>query len=143
MRINTKDKQLLELLSANSREPVAELARKLQLSRSTVKSRIERLEKTGVINGYTIRFSEEYSEGQIQAHVMISSSPKKSPQIVRDLRKMPVIKSLFAVNGLYDLLAVISAQSTRALDQALDQIGEMDGIEKTVSSIILSTKFKR
>lgn len=143
MIIDDKDRALLELLSANSRESVAELARQLKLSRSTVKDRIERLETRGVITGYTVRFSEEYAVGQIQAHVMISSDPKLASQIVRNLRQIAAVKSLYAVNGIYDMIAVLSAESTRSLDQTLDRIGDMEGIEKTVSSIILSTKFER
>lgn len=143
MIIDSKDKALLELLSANSRESTAELARKMKLSRSTVKDRIERLELRGVIKGYTIRFSEEYSLGQIQAHVTISSHPKYATEIVKTLRRMNAVKSLYAVNGIYDMIAVLSVESTQSLDLALDEIGGINGIEKTVSSIILSTKFEK
>ena len=143
MLIDPKDKELLALLRANGRETTAELARKLKLSRSTVKDRIERLQKRNIITGFTVRFSEQYAEGQIQAHVMISSDPKKTAQITRVLRQMPTLISLYAVNGVYDMIAIISTDSTHALDQTLDKIGQISGIEKTVSSIILSTKFER
>lgn len=143
MLIDHQDKALLSLLRANSRESVAELARKLNLSRTTVKDRIERLEKRGIITGYTVRFSEAYAEGQIQAHVLISSDPKQAAQIVRKLRQLPEINALHAVNGVYDMIAEVNADSTRELDKVLDQIGGTEGIGKTVSSIILSTKFER
>ena len=61
MIIEGKDRALIDLLRANSRESVSELARQLGLSRSTVKDRIARLEKSGVITGYTVRFSEGYT----------------------------------------------------------------------------------
>ena len=141
--LDSNDKQLLALLSANSRESTAELARKLGLSRSTVKDRMQRLEKKGVISGYTIRYSEDYASGQIRAQVMISYEPKLATQIVRQLRQLSTIKAVYAVNGIYDMIALVSADSTLDLDQTLDQIGDIDGIEKTVSSIILSTKFER
>ena len=142
MILDDKDKELLGYLSANSRESTAELSRKLQLSRSTVKDRIERLQRRGVITGFTVRFSEEFSEGQIKAHVMISTDPKKSAEVVRALRKLANLKSLYAVNGIYDMIAVISAESTKSLDETLDLIGGTSGVEKTVSSII-STKIER
>ena len=141
--LDDKDKALLALLSANSRESTAELARRLGLSRSTVKDRIERLEKHGIITGYTVRYSEAYNTGQIRAQVMISYDPKQANQIVRHLRQLPAIKAVYAVNGIYDIIAHVSADSTGDLDHTLDQIGEIDGIDKTVSSIILSTKFER
>lgn len=143
MIIDGKDKELIALLSTNSRESTANLARKLGMSRTTVTNRIERLEKRGIIKGYTVQFSEDYERGQIQAHVMISSDPKMSAKIVRALKKIPAIRGLHAVNGVYEMLALVSAESTQHLDEVLDQIGNTDGISKTTSSIILSTKFAR
>lgn len=143
MIIDDNDRALLNLLSDNSRESIAELARKLHLSRSTVKDRIERLERRGVITGYTVRFSDDFTEGQIKAHVMMSTDPKQSAEVVRALRKINNLKSLYAVNGIYDMIAIISAESTKSLDETLDQIGDTSGVEKTVSSIILSTKIER
>lgn len=137
------DKSLLSLLQANARASTSELARKLQLSRSTVKDRIDRLEQRGVIKGYGVKLSETYGEGQITAHVMINVDPKLSTQVVRQLRNINAIKALYAVNGIHDLIAVTSTESTQALDRALDNIGDVEGIEKTVSSIVLSTKFER
>ena len=143
MIIDGKDKELIALLCTNSRESTANLARKLGMSRTTVTSRIERLEKRGVITGYTVQFSEDYERGRIQAQVMISSNPKSSAHIVRTLKKIPAIQALHAVNGSYEMLALISAESTQHLDQVLDLVGNIDGISKTISSIILSTKFSR
>ena len=137
------DKTLLALLQSNARASTAELARTLQLSRSTVKDRIERLERRGVIKGYGVKLSDADGEGQITAHVMINVDPKLSGQVVRQLGKINAIKALYAVNGIHDLLAVTTTDSTQALDKALDEIGDIEGIEKTVSSIVLSTKFER
>lgn len=143
MMLDDKDKELLNLLSANCRESIAALARKLKLSRSTVKDRIERLERRDVIKGYTLRLSEDFAAKQIQAQVMITSEPKLNAQIVRDLKQMQTVKALYAVNGIYDMIAMLSTDSTKSLDQTLDRIGAMEGVVKTVSSIILSTKFER
>jgi len=143
MIIDGKDKELIALLSANSRESTSNLARMLGMSRTTVTNRVERLEKRGIITGYTVEFSEEYERGQIQAHVMVSSDPKSASQIVRSLRRIPAVRALHAVNGLYEMVAIVSAESTQHLDEVLDQIGNTKGINKTTSSIILSTKFSR
>ena len=143
MTTDATESALIALLSANGRESTSELARKLNLSRSTVKDRISRLEKRGVIMGYTVRLSEEYAQRQILAHVTISSDPKQSTQIVRTLQQIRAVKSLHAANGIYDMIAMVSAESINLLDQTLDQIGHMVGVEKTLSSIVLSTKIER
>lgn len=143
MAFDAIDEALIALLSANARESTAELARKLNLSRSTVKDRVSRLERQGVIQGYGVKLAESYGEGHISAHVTIDVEPRASAQIVRQLGKIPAVKALYAVNGVHDLIAIIRTASTQALDQALDQIGAIDGIVRTVSSIVLSTKFER
>ncbi|MCH2189580.1 MAG: Lrp/AsnC family transcriptional regulator [Gammaproteobacteria bacterium] len=143
MLVDDKDKELIDLLQKNSRESTAKLARVLNLSRTTVSSRIERLEKKGIIQGYTVKFSPDYELTQVRAHVMISSDPKHSANIVTKLRNIGAVKALHAVNGVYEMLALISAESTESLDSVLDEIGNTEGINKTTSSIILSTKFNR
>ncbi len=143
MILDGKDKELLALLSANSRESTANLARRLGMSRTTITSRIERLEKRGIIQGYTVHLSEAYERSQILAHVMISANPKSNTHIVRCLKKNPAVRALHAVNGVYEMMAEVSAESTQHLDQVLDDIGNTEGINKTTSSIVLSTKFSR
>ena len=61
MQLSDKDRELLSLLSENARMPVAELARRLDLSRTTVQARLERLEGQGVIAGYQVRLSDALS----------------------------------------------------------------------------------
>ena len=141
--LSPNDRRLLNLLSANAREGVSALARKLGLARSTVQERMSRLERQGVIAGYTIRLGRETAERQIAAHVMLSIDPKQSDRIVAELKRMPELRSLSAVSGAYDLIAVIAAETTKRIDELLDAIGKIPGIARTTSSIILSTKFER
>lgn len=141
--LSPTDLKLLTLLKANAREPVASLARKLDLARSTVQERIDRLEKSGVIAGYTIRTSIDYSDRQILAHVMISVDPKMSASVSSDLKKMPEVKSLAAISGTFDLMAELAAETTSRIDAVLDAIGHLKGVQKTMSSIVLSVKFER
>lgn len=141
--LSPTDLKLLTLLKANAREPVASLARKLDLARSTVQERIDRLEKSGVIAGYTIRASIDYSDRQILAHVMISVDPKMSASVSSDLKKMPEVKSLAAISGTFDLMAELAAETTSRIDAVLDAIGHLKGVQKTMSSIVLSVKFER
>lgn len=137
------DKKLIALLQANGREPTSALARKLGLSRSTVQDRMTRLEEDHIIGGYTIRFNEDYDRRRIRAHVMIAISPKLSDRITHALKQMLAVKALYAVSGQHDLIAVLEADTTNEIDKALDEIGRIPGIEKTMTSIVLSTKLER
>ena len=137
------DVKLIALLRANAREPLASLARKLSLARSTVQDRLRRLEKDGVIGGYAVRLTPEHAQRRIFAHVMISADPKAAAQLVGELKKMPEIYKLAAISGTYDLMAEIGAESTERIDAILDAIGHLKGVQRTMSSIVLSVKFER
>jgi DNA-binding Lrp family transcriptional regulator len=137
------DSKLVALLKANAREPTASLARKLGLARSTVQERIAKLEKNGTIEGYTVRLSEVRETRRLRAIVMISADAKHADRVGAELKKMHEVRSLYAVSGAYDMIAVVETETTARMDAALDRIGRASGVARTVSSIVLSEKFVR
>lgn len=140
--MDSTDQQLINLLKHNGRETTTALAQKLGLSRSTVQDRISRLEDRGIIAGYTIRFNAKYDKYKITAHVLMVLNPKFATQILQNLKKIPLIKSIYAVSGIYDMIVLVKADTTEEIDQTLDEIGRMEGVKKTTSSIVLSTKLE-
>jgi DNA-binding Lrp family transcriptional regulator len=86
MQLDDTDTRLIAKLRENARAPVAELARALDLSRTTVQSRLERLERSGVITGYTVRLSDAHERGQIHAYVMLTVAPKQAPAVIAAAR---------------------------------------------------------
>jgi DNA-binding Lrp family transcriptional regulator len=141
--LDATDIALLALLRDDARTPAAELARKLQLSRTTVQSRIERLERRRVIAGYTVVVPDALEAGLVRAHVLITLAPKRSGAIEVALRKIPEVRVLHSVSGPFDLIAIVAAASIGELDGLIDRIGGLDGVERTTSAIVLSTRIQR
>ncbi len=141
--LSDADQALLSLLRDNARASTAELARRLGVSRTTVQSRIERLEQHGVIAGYGVRLSSDYEQGQVRAHVLLTVTPKLADKVVRSLRALAPVRTLHSVSGNFDMIVIVEASSIRELDLLLDQIGALDGVERTSSSIVLSTRIDR
>jgi DNA-binding Lrp family transcriptional regulator len=137
------DSRLIDLLKANAREPVASLARKLDLARSTVQERIARLEREGVIKGYTLLLSEEAESKRLRAVVMMAADPKQADRVSAELKRMPEVRALSAVSGAHDMMAIVETDTAARMDAALDRIGKATGVARTLSSIILSEKFSR
>ncbi|MDX1451349.1 MAG: Lrp/AsnC family transcriptional regulator [Oleiphilaceae bacterium] len=141
--MDDKNQQLLQRLRLNAREPVSSLARALNLSRSAVHERLRRLQQQGVIKAFTVKLDASYESRLIAAQVMIQLAPQMTASVVRALEKLPQLRALYSVSGTFDLLAVIKAETTEKVDEVLDTIGRLEGVEKTQSSIVLSTKFER
>jgi len=143
MKENTKDELLLSLLSENARAPVSELARRLGLSRTTVQARIERLERSGAIAGYTVRLSTAAERALVRAFVMITVKPKHAGRTIAELKGIREVRTLHSISGEVDLMAVVAAGSVAALDAVVDRIGALEGVERTRTSVIMATKFDR
>jgi DNA-binding Lrp family transcriptional regulator len=137
------DEKLLLALREDGRASTARLARLVGRSRTSVQSRIERLEKQGIILGYAALLAPEHSLGAVRAHVMIKVGPKEARAVTAALRSIPPVRVLHSVSGDVDLIAVAATASVAEMDQVIDRIGALDGVERTTSSIILSTKFER
>ena len=141
--LGAKDRELLAILSENAREQTATIARKLGLSRTTVQAKIDRLERDGVIAGYGVKLSDAYESGMVKAHVLITIAPKTLARITTELRAITAVRMLHSVSGSFDLIAIVEAASIAELDHLIDRIGAIDGVERTLSSIILSTRIRR
>ncbi len=137
------DQALIALLRENARASTAELARRLGVSRTTVQSRIERLEARGIIAGYGVRLSPDHERGLVRAHVLLTVTPKLADRVVRELKALAQVRTLHSVSGSFDMIVVVESPSIGDLDMLIDRIGAMEGVERTLSSIILSTRIDR
>lgn len=143
MDLNQKDEHMIMLLRENGRLSVSELARQLHVSRTAAQMRLQKLERNGVIKGYSVLLSEAHTSARMRALVMIKFPPANLKSIQQALTEIPYITTVYSISGPFDLAAVISAPSMPVLDKAIDEIGCLEGIGDTMSSIILSTKIDR
>jgi len=141
--ISKQDQRLLLHLRQNARCSVSDLARALDLSRSTVQNRIAKLEASGVIRGYSVELGGEYSATQVEAHVSIKVFQKLTARTNAALEQISQVSQLYSVSGEYDLIAIVQAQSLEELSAVLDEIGNLEGVERTNSAVVLETRFRR
>ncbi len=141
--LSQADQNLIALLRENARASTAELARRLGVSRTTVQSRIERLEARGIIAGYGVRLSPDHERGLVRAHVLLTVTPKLADRVVRELKALAQVRTMHSVSGSFDMIVIVESPSIGDLDVLIDRIGAMEGVERTLSSIILSTRIDR
>jgi DNA-binding Lrp family transcriptional regulator len=137
------DRNIVTLLGADARMSVATLARRLKVARSTIQARLERLESTGVIVGYTIRLGEAAREGRLRAAVLLTIEQRAQAAILTKLKAVPEVERAVTTSGRYDLLLQIAAPTTQVLDNVLDQIEAMTGVLTSESLIYLTTRLDR
>ncbi len=137
------EERLISVLKEDVRATVSDIARKLKVSRATVQARIAKLEKEGVILGYTLILGKEYLNQFVSAHVAIAAEQKSASLVSSALMKIEQVSAVHAISGEYDMIAVIHARNTEQLSRLIDFIGDLDGVVRTNTSVILETKEKR
>lgn len=137
------DNKILALLMDDARMPTAAIAKHVDIARTTAIARISNLEKRGVIAGYGVRLNQDLFQPAVRAYVGISVDPRKTAMLVKLLEKMPEVETLCAVSGPVDYMLTLRCQSTGELDHLLDQIGAIDGVRQTSTSIILTKRIDR
>ncbi len=140
--LDDTDRKLLELLARNARAPAAELARQAGIAHSTAQARIERMERAGVIRGYTVR-ADPAATATIRAYVLLQIEPRRTAAVTARLMRMPEIESLHTTSGRWDMAAQVAGRSTAHLDEALDRIGLIDGVRGMETLIQLTAKLDR
>lgn len=137
------DRKLLAQLGADARLSVSTLARRLGVARSTIQARLERMEDSGVIAGYTLKLGEAAQRGRIRATVLVTLEPRATPVVLQRLKTFPAVEVAHTTSGRFDLILQLSASTTQDLDETLDAIGAITGVRSSESLIHLSTKIDR
>jgi DNA-binding Lrp family transcriptional regulator len=139
INLDDTDRELLALLRQDARMPVATLATRLKIARGTVQNRMKRLERDGVIVGYTVRVKPQAEAHRIRALMTIVVEGNRGAEVLHALRGHPNVTGLHSTNGRWDLVAELRADSLEAFDRALGNIRLIDGIASTETSLLLST----
>lgn len=133
------DRRLIQLLRHNGRRGVSDLAAELDLSRATVRARMEKLERTGEIVGYTVILRSETVDMPVRGLMMIEVEGRAADRVVDQLGSIPEITAVHTTNGKWDLIAEIGTSDLSAFDACLRRIRLIAGITGSETNLLLAT----
>lgn len=125
--LNTK---LLEILTNNSRESFLKISKNLGVSEGTIRQRVKKLQKQGIIKSFTIKIQNE------SAIIAISTSPKIKTEIITKKIKEHA-KETYEISGKYDIFAIITAKSNEEINDKVEKIRSINGVLDTETFTIL------
>ena len=135
--LNNTDRAIIAALRLNARMSLSELAQTINVSRTTAKSRLERLIETGRIRKFTIE-TDVQTDGAIEAVTLVELQGKMSNTVVRSLERIPEISSIFSTNGVWDLVLNIKTDTLPNFDRVLREVREVDGVLNSETCMLLS-----
>ena len=143
LHLDDIDQGILAELSADARTPLVTLAARVHLSRNAVKQRMERMERDGVIDGYTLRRGAEAGR-RVTAIVMVYRADRmRGGDIVTELTRIPEVSRCDILSGEFDLLVTIVADSMDRVGAIWEQISALPGVANTVTSVSLARVIDR
>ncbi|WP_439124891.1 Lrp/AsnC family transcriptional regulator [Marivita sp.] len=134
------DKKLVSALRHNGRASVSDLATILTLSRATVRARLDRLQNSGEVVGYTVVLKDDVARDPVRAMMMIGIEGRGTDRVIRQLNNLPEVRALHSTNGRWDVIAELGTDTLEALDQVLSRIRKLDGVTQSETSLLLSTR---
>jgi len=134
------DQKLIATLRRDSRAPLSSLAAELGLSRTTVRSRIERLIERGEILGFTLRLKSDIAHAPVRGMMMLGIEGRGAEKIMHRLLGIAAVHAVHSTNGKWDLIAEIGTDTLEELDKVLFAIRRIDGVMRSETNLLLSTR---
>ena len=134
--LDTIVKKIIELLQKNGRIPLKRIADEVFLSPPTVSARIDRLEKAGIITGYSVSVNPEAFDYHIKAFINVEVEPVRKKEFYPYIEKIPNVIECNCVTGDYSMLMEVFFHTTTDLDQF---VGQLQHFGRTKTQIVFST----
>lgn len=134
------DKRLLSALHRDARSSLSELSEILGVTRTTVRARMQRLQDSGEIVGYSVITRSDVAQTPVRGIMMLGIEGRGTERIFSKLAALPQVRAVHSTNGSWDLIAEIGADTLEELDQTLFHIRRIEGITRSETNLLLSTR---
>lgn len=140
MTLDSLDRHILSLLQENCKLPLNKIGERIGLSAPSVVERIKKLEENGIIRGYTAVLDARKLGKDITAFIGVSiHHPKLIRTFEKEIDRFEEVQECHHVTGEYTLLLKIKTDNTSGLEELLRQIRSIDGVDRTETTVVLST----
>lgn len=136
------DRKLISALRHDARASLSDLAIELNVSRATVRGRIEKLRQRGDIVGFTVVLKEDVQSDPVRGLMLIGIEGRGAERIVRQLNGIPAVRAVHSTNGRWDLIVELGTDTLEELDLVLTRIRRIEGVTTSETNLLLATRKK-
>ncbi len=134
------DQALLSALKRDGRASLSELAADLKVTRTTVRARMSRLRQSGEIAGFTVLTRNDVATSPVRGLMMLEIEGRGTDKIIQRLSGMAQVVGIHTTNGTWDLIVEIGTETLETLDDALFAIRRLEGVTRSETNLLLSTR---
>jgi DNA-binding Lrp family transcriptional regulator len=141
--LDSIDLRLLDALRRTPHAAVSELAAKVGIARGTVYSRVDRLEREGVVTGYGPDIDIVRAGLSVLAFTMLEIAQGSHESTIKSLIDIHEIVEIHTITGQGDLLCRIVARSNDHLHEVLQRVAKIETVLRSQTQLALSTPHQR
>ena len=135
--IDSLDMKIIKAFQHDARTPIVKLAREVGVNEATVRKRVEKLIKNGIIQKFTVVLDYHKLGRVIKAFVGLRVQPAKLKEIVDHLSKHPDIMVLYRTSGDTDIIIEVIFEKMEDLNAFLETELKLEGILGTIVTIVI------
>lgn len=134
------DQMLVAALKRDGRASLSELAATLEVTRTTVRARMARLQESGQIAGFTVLTKSDLATSPVRGLMMLGIEGRGIERIITRIAGMSEVTNIHTTNGAWDLIVEIGTKTLEEFDQVLFAIRRIEGIKSSETNLLLSTR---
>jgi len=139
MNLDETDVKILKTLISDARLSSRQISRKSDVSIGTVLTRMKKLEKEGVIRGYSAIVDHEKLGYQLTALTEITVSKGRLLEVENEIARMPNVCCVYDVTGLTDAFVIAKFKSREELSAFAKRLLAIPFVERTNTHLVLTT----
>ena len=139
MDLDKTDEKILKNLLVDARQSARQLALNLGLSTVTVLSRIKKLEKEKIIQGYTAIIDHEKIGYSLTAIIEIIAKNDKVMDIENEIAKFENVCGVYDITGSTDTIIIAKFKERKELSKFVKELATIPNVENTITHVVLNT----
>jgi len=142
MRVDKLDLRILRSLSRDGRKPYKTIAKDLDVSDATIRKRVDRMKRDGVIRQFHVLVNYERMGQFVKAFIGLKVNPSRLQDIVSELQNNPDVQVIYRTTGSWDILIEVILKDMKELNWFLEKQLNIEGVSETEVNLTIEA-YKR
>ncbi|MDP6329062.1 MAG: Lrp/AsnC family transcriptional regulator [Candidatus Thalassarchaeaceae archaeon] len=133
------DKKIIKVLENDARTSLRKISELVDVSLGTVSNRVKRMEKNGVIRGYSVILDPDKIGWELNVVIGLRIQKGRLIEIQERIAKDSRVHGVYDVTGDFDSMVIARAKNRKDLDDLSKNVLSIDGVERSITHLVLNT----
>ena len=137
------DKKIIRVLEDDARTSLRKISELVDVSLGTVSNRVKRMEKNGIIRGYSVILDPDKIGWELNVVIGLRIQKGRLIEIQERIAKDSRVHGVYDVTGDFDSMVIARAKNRKDLDDLSKNVLSIDGVERSITHLVLNTVKER